>query len=97
LTFLATPSTDLNLFIQQIENYLDNVVQHGNDQALFISSYLQGHFAVVAGQSQVQQMVRVVQLVQLMEQSLEKAFANNELETTDQKQVLALWQSFITN
>jgi hypothetical protein len=90
LTFLATPSTDLNLFIQQIENYLDNVVQHGNDQALFISSYLQGHFAVVAGQSQVQQMVRVVQLVQLMEQSLEKAFANNELETTDQKQVLAL-------
>lgn len=79
-------------FIQQTESYLDQVVEHGNDQELFIASYLQGHFAVVAGQSQVQQMTQVAQLSELMDTSLTTAFANNELGADDQKQVLSLWQ-----
>ena len=83
---------ELSYFIQQTENYLDQVVEHGNDQELFIASYLQGHFAVEAGQSQVQGMTQIAQLSELMKTSLDNAFANNELVADDQAQVLDLWQ-----
>jgi hypothetical protein len=83
-------------FIQKTERYLDQVVGHGNDQELFIASYLQGHFAVVAGQSQVQQMTQVEQLSELMRVSLDYAFNNNELVEDDQQQVLNLWQTLQT-
>jgi hypothetical protein len=73
------------------------VVEHGNDQQLFIASYLQGHFAVEAGQSQVQQMTQVTQLAELMDISLTAAFSNNELATDDQQQVLSLWQTLQSN
>jgi hypothetical protein len=90
----ANQKTDeLTSFIQKTEGYLDQVVGHGNDQELFIASYLQGHFAVVAGQSQVNQMTQVEQLVGLMFTSLTAAFDNNELLADDQKQVLSLWQT----
>ena len=83
---------ELSYFIQQTENYLDQVVEHGNDQELFIASYMQGHFAVEAGQSQVQGMTQIAQLSELMKTSLDNAFANNELVADDQAQVLDLWQ-----
>ena len=84
---------ELTLFIRKTERYLDEVVEHGNDQQLFIASYLQGHFAVVAGQSQVKQMTQVEQLAGLMDTSLTAAFDNNELVADDQQQVLSLWQT----
>lgn len=84
---------ELTSFIQKTERYLDEVVGHGNDQQLFIASYLQGHFAVVAGQSQVKQMTQVEQLAGLMDTSLSAAFDNNELVADDQQQVLSLWQT----
>ncbi len=87
---------ELSLFIQQTESYLDQVVEHGNDQQLFIASYLQGHFAVEAGQSQVQGMTQIAQLSELMKTSLDNAFANNELVADDQQQVLSLWQLLLT-
>jgi hypothetical protein len=87
---------ELSSFIQKTERYLDQVVGHGNDQELFIASYLQGHFAVVAGQSQVQQMIQVEQLAELMRTSLIAAFDNNELVDDDQQQVLNLWQTLQT-
>lgn len=85
----------LTVFIHKTERYLDQVVEHGNDQELFIASYLQGHFAVEAGQSQVQGMMRVDELSGLMHTSFTHAFANNELEAEDRKQVLNLWQSLL--
>ena len=84
---------ELALFIQKTERYLDQVVEHGNDQQLFIASYLQGHFAVAAGQSQVKQMILIEQLAQLMNTSLTAAFENKELSKEDQVQVLRLWQT----
>ena len=71
------------------------MVNTGSDQELFIASYLQGHFAVMAGQSQVQNMQSVAQLDGLMQQSLTRAFDSQELDPEDQKQVKALWQSFL--
>lgn len=88
----STHQTELQVFIQQTENYLDMVVETGNDQQLFIASYLQGHFAVQAGQSQVQNMQYKEDLNQLMQTSLHQAFVNNELEALEQKQVSELWE-----
>ena len=86
---------ELTPFILKTEDYLDKVVEHGNDQELFIASYLQGHFAVAAGQSQVQEMTQVEQLSELMFTSLNSAFSHNELVADDQKQVLSLWQTLL--
>jgi len=97
LTLLSQPQNTLTFFIQQTERYLDQVVEHGNDQELFIASYLQGHFAVAAGQSQVQNMTQVEQLAQLMDTSLTSAFSHNELVADDQQQVLNLWQTLIVS
>ncbi|WP_199271631.1 YfcL family protein [Paraglaciecola sp. L3A3] len=90
-----TNQSELALFIAKVEKKLDGVVEHGTDQELFISSYLQGHFAVMAGQSQVQGMIQISQLDELMKSSLSQAFSNNELAVDDQKQVLDLWDSYI--
>lgn len=92
MTISAPATLSLDVFIQQTESYLDKVVEHGDDQQLFIASYLQGHFAVAAGQSQVQQMTEIKQLSKLMDVSLQSAFDNNELVAEDQQQVLSLWQ-----
>jgi hypothetical protein len=97
LTLSNQSPNELTSFIQKTENYLDRVVEHGNDQALFIASYLQGHFAVAAGQSQVKQMTQVEQLNVLMNTSLAAAFENNELVPDDQQQVLTLWQLLLAN
>ncbi|WP_299075155.1 YfcL family protein [uncultured Paraglaciecola sp.] len=85
----------LDIFIQNTETYLDQVVEHGNDQELFIASYLQGHFAVAAGQSQVQNMTQVAELSELMQHSLHQAFENKELIDEDQQQVQSLWQTLL--
>ncbi|MGJ8682208.1 YfcL family protein [Paraglaciecola sp.] len=87
--------SELSTFISDVEQKLDQVVVDGSDQQLFISSYLQGHFAVMAGQSQVQDMTKVSQLDELMQNSLQQAFSNNELEPEDQQQVWDLWQSLL--
>ena len=95
MTLPQQQQNELITFIHKTECYLDQVVQHGNDQELFIASYLQGHFAVEAGQSQVQQMTQVKQLAELMQTSLTAAFSHNELGTDDQQQVLRLWQTLL--
>lgn len=97
MTLSNQSPNELISFIQKTENYLDKVVENGNDQALFIASYLQGHFAVAAGQSQVKQMTKIEQLNVLMNTSLTAAFENNELVADDQQQVLTLWQVLLDN
>ncbi|MCF2948574.1 YfcL family protein [Paraglaciecola aquimarina] len=91
----STKQSELIAFIDSVEQYLDKVVENGSDQQLFIASYLQGHFAVMAGQSQVQNMTKINQLDELMTNSLKQAFSNSELESEDQKQVWDLWQGFL--
>jgi hypothetical protein len=97
LTSSNQQPNELTSFIQKTEEYLDQVVGHGNDQELFIASYLQGHFAVVAGKSQVLQMTQIEQLAELMNTSLVAAFDNNELAADDQQQVLGLWQKLLAS
>lgn len=77
--------------IAKIEAALDDVVNHGDDDELFIASYLQGHFAVESRQLEMKENATMNQLDENMTTSLEHAFANNELEQDDAKRVNALW------
>lgn len=77
--------------IAKIEAALDDVVNHGDDDELFIASYLQGHFAVESRQLEMKENATMKQLDDNMTTSLERAFANNELEKDDAERVNALW------
>lgn len=81
--------------IAEIEALLDDVVNHGSDDELFIASYLQGHFAVEARQLEMREDASLELLNEKMLSSLESAFKNNELESEDAKQVKALWARLV--
>lgn len=81
--------------IAEIEASLDDVVNHGSDNELFIASYLQGHFAVESRQLEMREDASIAMLNDKMVESLNEAFANNELESEDAKQVKALWDRLV--
>ncbi|AFV86063.1 YfcL family protein [Alteromonas mediterranea] len=81
--------------IAEIEASLDDVVNHGSDDELFIASYLQGHFAVEARQLEMREDASLELLNEKMLSSLDSAFKNNELESEDAKQVKALWARLV--
>ena len=78
--------------VTQIEQNLDSVVDHGNDDELFIASYLQGHFAVISKPLEVEPEASLEILDKAITTSLQEAFANQELEADDQQKVWTLWQ-----
>jgi len=57
----AAPESVVNA-IADIEASLDDVVNHGSDDELFIASYLQGHFAVEARQLEMQEDATIAML-----------------------------------
>ena len=81
--------------IAEIEASLDDVVNHGSDDELFIASYLHGHFAVEARQLEMREDASLELLNEKMLSSLDSAFKNNELESEDAKQVKALWARLV--
>jgi hypothetical protein len=84
---------ELENSIEQIEQALHRAVDNDDDQALFIASYLHGHFDLVVSKVLAQPMPSKRILDSTMRISLESAFDNNELVEKDQQQVLALWMS----
>ncbi len=82
--------------LSKIEASLDDVVNHGSDDELFVSSYLQGHFAVVARQVEMQPEADIDTLDGAMKDSLNAAFSQGELEADDQRLVWALWERLVT-
>lgn len=81
--------------VNDIDTALDNVVDTGSDDALFIASYLQGHFAVQARKLELEAEASAQLLNERMQTSLSAAFENKELEGDDQTAVLALWQRLL--
>ncbi|MEC8418841.1 MAG: YfcL family protein [Pseudomonadota bacterium] len=86
----AAPQEVVNA-IAKIEASLDDVVNHGSDDELFIASYLQGHFAVEARQLEMHADASLALLDEKMMNSLNNAFNNKELEGDDAAQVKQLW------
>ena len=78
-------------FVDSTQEYLDSVVVDGSDQELFIASYLTGHFSLVTSNALALDDYSLATLNSYMQTSLEKAYANNEVEGQDQAQVSALW------
>lgn len=77
--------------VDTIQNKFDQVVEHGSDQELFVAGYLSGHFSLVVSQCQLQGEEHIDALNKGMLESLDKAFANGELEEPDQQDVKAFW------
>lgn len=83
--------------IARIEAALDDVVNHGSDDELFIASYLQGHFAVEARQVEMQHDATLTTLNEKMNDSLCRAFENNELDNDDAARVTQLWDRLLAS
>lgn len=78
--------------VSQVQQRFDDAVDHGCDQQLFYSGYLNGHFSLVVGQMELAGETDPQQLQQRMQASLQKAFDGGELEPQDQQQVMTYWQ-----
>lgn len=85
----------LEKYEQALEEWIDQIVTSGDDDALFASGYLQGHFAVVLSELEMENvdLVKDTELVALnhkMANSL--LLARKELEDHDYQLVAKAWQ-----
>lgn len=83
---------DFALFIDKVQVLFDSMVEEGSDQELFISGYLNGHFCLIASDCFRSQEFSIAALDRQMRASLQSAFNNEELQASDQAEVLAFWQ-----
>ena len=81
--------------VELIEQQLHSAVDNDDDHALFIASYLHGHFDLVVSRVLADTQAELSQLDAQMRESLAAAFANNELVDSDAQQVLQLWGQLI--
>ncbi len=79
-------------FVEAVECYLQQFVEQGSDQELFISGYLHGHFSLALSEQLLAQDRQVSALQANVKRHLEQAFASQELEIHDQNQVFAMWE-----
>ncbi|WP_168171546.1 YfcL family protein [Lacimicrobium sp. SS2-24] len=84
-------------YVESIEVHFHQTVAQGDEQELFVSSYLNGHFDLMVSRALNMGIYSKEALDQGVRESLQQAFDNNELEPDDQQQVLALWQSLSVN
>lgn len=73
-----------------INNFVADILENGNDDALFASGYLQGHLDLIL-QGCLQAQESFEQFMMLMEQSLGNAYAKNELNPIDRVLVEQCW------
>lgn len=84
----------LEHYEQQLEQWISEIVVTGDDDALFASGYLQGHFAVVLSELEAQSEQGIEALDEKMHECLK--LAAKELEDHDYRLVNDAWQSLRT-
>lgn len=72
------------------ETYFTEVVEKGSDQQLFIAGYLHGHFSLVLATIMQQDIQSPEQFKAILLASLDKAFAQKELDEQDQVETKTL-------
>ena len=72
------------------EHYFIDVVEKGIDQQLFIAGYLHGHFSLVLATIVQQDIQSPEQFKAILLASLDKAFAQKELDEQDQVETKTL-------
>lgn len=91
---MQPPALAPEVFVEQvlaIDAALDDVVNHGSDDDLFIASYLQGHYAVIARKLEMSADACLDLLDHDMTMSLQDAFDNKEVDETDADKIQLLW------
>lgn len=84
---------DVQTYIQQVAQFLDDMVQRASDDELFAGGYLRGHFDLAVGRLELaEQQFERAELAGTVQQSLDLAIASGELTEHDQHLVLGLWQ-----
>ena len=94
---MTTQEQQFQSFVDALELEIDKVVETGTDDEVFISGYLNGHVSLAAGYCLSHQLYSRQGLEVQVANSLESAFANNELEEPDQIAVKRYWQSCLKN
>ncbi|MCL1125675.1 YfcL family protein [Shewanella surugensis] len=79
----------LEKYEQTLQNWIEGIVESGDDDALFASGYLQGHFAVVLSQLEAEENQGLNHLSLKMQTCLD--LAKEELIEQDYVLVEAAW------
>ncbi|MEL4431563.1 YfcL family protein [Shewanella mangrovisoli] len=79
----------LEQYEEALEQWIESVVSHGDDDALFACGYLQGHVAVVLSQLEDEGESTLAALLEKMTDCL--ALARQELNDADFALVEAAW------
>lgn len=80
-------------FESKIFELIDALVEHGDDDDLFASGYLQGHITLAVADAEMNGESSLNELSYRVEQSIDKAIQAGELSPTDQVLVHQLWQT----
>ncbi len=79
-------------YIGRVADFFDLLVPVANDDQLFASGYLRGHFDLAVGQLEVAgASFATTDIVHQVEQSLQQAIENGELSEADQQHVNTIW------
>ena len=83
----------MNEYIEQAQQFFDDLVDRASDDELFAGGYLRGHFDLAVGYAQVEQAeLSIAELNQHVEESLVKAYRNGELNEEDKALVVSIWE-----
>ncbi|NRB22375.1 YfcL family protein [Shewanella sp.] len=80
----------LEQYETSLYEWIDDIVAKGDEDALFASGYLQGHFAVALSQLEAETVQGIDALDEKMHVCLE--LAKQELDDTDYALVASAWQ-----
>ncbi|MCL1039938.1 YfcL family protein [Shewanella corallii] len=80
----------LEKYEQTLDQWIESIVTSGDDDALFASGYLQGHFAVVLAEMEGEGQTDMASLDEKMKVCLNQA--TRELEDPDYLLVANAWQ-----
>lgn len=72
-------------YIQQLEHVFDQAVQDGDDDELFASGYLRGHFDLVVSQLELQDKAETVAVLPSLKAALDET--KHELSPADQQHI----------
>lgn len=75
-------------FIQQLEQVFDQAVQDGDDDELFASGYLRGHFDLVVAQLELQEKAEAAAVLPSLKAALDET--KHELSPADQQHIAAM-------
>lgn len=81
----------MHKFYQGIEQHIEGILEHGNDDELFASGYLSGHLSVVLARCEEQAVNTKQGFIDAMDQSLAHAYQAKELTPPDQALVEQMW------